>query len=160
MDKRTFWATKSPLPEFHAVTFAHPEFDGSVYLVANQFEPVALAGIVHTPAAMTIRPPEQKGDVQPRLTLSFPRQVVGREFKRKIKLLIASGSREPITVTYAVYCGDTSAPELTWRLYVAEQGGVQFNAETVQVTATDDNPMRRGVAIIYDPAVFTGLSII
>lgn len=160
MDKRTFWSTKSPDPEFHAVTFAHPSFSAPFRLVANQFEEVTLGGFVHTPAPMTIRPPEQSGSAQPRLTLSFPRQVVGREFKRQLRLLDISGSRDPISVTYAVYLGDTDAPEITWALYVSDQSGIQFNADVVQVTASDDNPMRRFAAPIYDPSVFTGLELI
>ncbi len=160
MDKRIFWASKSPLPEFHTVTFTHPSFEAPFRLVANQFAEVTLGGHLHTPAGMTIRPPEQRSDAAPRLTLSFPRQVVGREFKRQMRRVYAAGSREPISVTYAVYLGVTDAPQLTWQLYVAEQGGIQFTPDVVQVIATDDNPMRRNVALIYDPSVFTGLSIV
>lgn len=160
MDKRVFWSTKSPEPEFHAVVFDHPAFDGVFRLVANQFEEVTLGGFVHTPAPMTIKPPEQSGTVQPRLTLSLPRQVVGREFKRQLKLVELSGSRAPIALTYSIYCGDTDAPQVTWTLYVSDQSGVQFNADTVQVTASDDNPMRRFAAPIYDPSIFTGLELI
>lgn len=160
MDKATFWATKSPLPEFHAVTFSHPSFDEPIRLVANQFTEVPLGGFVHTPAPMTIKAPDQKSDAQPRLQIAFPRAVVGREFKRQLGLIVASGSRRPISVTYAVYLGDTGAPQVTWTLYVSDQGGVAFDADSVQVTATDDNPMRQAVAPIYDPADFTGLELI
>lgn len=160
MDKRVFWSTKSPRPEFHAVTFTHPSFDGVFRLVANQFEEVTLGGFVHTPAPMSIRPPEQKGDVQPRLTITFPREVVGREFKRQLRRVENGGTREPIAVEYAIYLDDVDVPQLTWALYVSDQGGVQFNADVVQVTATDDDPIRRPVAPIYDPAVFTGLELI
>lgn len=158
--KEQFWATKSPLPEYHAITFAHPAFAAPFRLVANQFAEVTLGGAVHTPAAMTITPPTQKSDEQPKLTMVFPRQVVGRQFKQQLRLIEASGSREPITVTYAVYLGDTDAPKLTWNLYAAEQGGVQFTQDGVQVTATVDNPMRRRVGVIYEPGVFTGLELI
>ena len=157
MTKEQFWATKSPLPEWHSITFEHPSFEAPFRLVANQFAPVTLGGQVHQPAPMSIKPPDQKSDTQARLTMSFPRQVVGREFKRQIRLIQASGSREPIAVTYAIYMGDTTAPEMTWSLYAAEAGGVQFSTDAVQVTATDDNPMRRSVAPIYDPSTFTGL---
>lgn len=160
MDKATFWATKSPLAEYHAITFAHPSFSAPFRLVANQFAPVTLGGQVYTPAPMIIKPPDQKSDTQARLTMSFPRQVVGREFKRQLRLIQASGSREPIAVTYAIYLGDTATPEMTWSLYAAEAGGVQFSTDAVQVTATDNNPMRRQVGVIYDPAIFTGLELI
>ena len=160
MDKATFWATKSPLAEYHAITFEHPSFEAPFRLVANQFAPVTLGGQVHTPAPMSIKAPDQKSDTQARLTMSFPRQVVGREFKRQLRLIQSSGSREPISVTYAIYMGDTTAPEMTWSLYAAEAGGVQFSTDAVQVVATDNNPMRRQVGVIYDPAIFTGLELI
>ena len=160
MDKSTFWATKPPLAEYHAITFSHPSFEAPFRLVANQFAPVTLGGQVHTPAPMSIKAPDQKSDTQARLTMSFPRQVVGREFKRQLRLIQASGSREPIAVTYAIYLGDTAAPEMTWSLYAAEAGGVQFSTDAVQVVATDNNPMRRQVGVIYDPATFTGLELI
>ena len=158
MDRREFWTTKSPLPEFHAVTFEHPGFEAPFRLVANQFAEVTLGGHVHTPAPMTIKPPDSKSDAQPRLTLAFPRQVVGRQFKQQLARI--TGTRSPITVRYEVYLGTTDAPQVTWKLYVSEEGGISFNSEAVQVTATDDNPMRRGVAVIYDPNIFTGLEIL
>jgi hypothetical protein len=161
MDRREFWSTKSPLPEYHAIRFEHPAFDAPIRLVANQFADVTLGGHVHTPAPMTIKPPDQaSSDARPRLQIAFPRAVVGREFKRKLGLIVASGSREPITVAYEVYLGSTDAPQLTWALYVSDQGGVAFGAESVQVTATDDNPLRRAVAPIYRPDEFTGLELI
>lgn len=160
MDKRQFWSTKSPLPEFHSISFEHPAFEAPFRLVANQFEPVTLAGAVHTPAPMTIQPPEQTTEATPTLTLSFPRGIVGREFKRQLRRITAAGSRAPIVVTYAVFLGDTSAPQVTWRLYVAEAGGVSFSADAVSVKATLDNPLRRAVAPCYTPDVFTGLELI
>jgi protein involved in polysaccharide export with SLBB domain len=158
MNKEEFWATKSPLPEFHSITFSHPSFAASIRLVANQFAAVTLGGYVHTPAPMTIKPPDQTGNAQAKLSMAFPRQVVGREFKRQLKL--TAGSRVPITVRYAVYLDDLATPALTWNLYVSDAGGVSFTAESVQVVATDDNPMRRSAAVIYDPSVYTGLELI
>lgn len=158
MDKDVFWATKSPRPEWHAVVFTHSLFPAPFRLVANQFAEVTLGGYVHTPAPMTINPPRLTGDGLSKLEMAFPRQVVGRQFKQNLALL--AGSREPIAVTYSVYLGDTDAPELTRSFYVSDAGGVQFSAENVQVTATDDNPLRRAVALIYDPATFTGLELI
>ncbi len=157
---REFWTVKSPLAEYHAITFDHPAFDAPFRLVANQFAAVTLGGNGHTPAPMTITPPDQKSDSQPKLTMVFPRLVVGRQFKQQLKLLKDSGSRAPITVAYDVYLGSTATPQLSWSLYVAEQGGIQFSTDAVQVTATVDNPMRRQVGVVYDPAVFTGLEIL
>ncbi len=157
MDRREFWATKATVPVWHAIVFDHPALASPIRLVANQFSAVTLSGQVHTPVPMSVQPPENSGNAPPKLTVSFPRQVVGREFKRQMAIIAASGSREAITVTLSVYYGSTSAPETSWTLYVAEQGGITFSADAVQVVATDDNPMRRSVALIYAPAVFTGL---
>lgn len=157
MDRATFWATKPKLASYHAVTFTHAAFSAPIRLVANVFAPVTLAGNVHTPAPMQIDPPQISSEGQPKLRLSFPRKVVGRQFKQQLALVAASGSRAPVVVTYAVFLGDTAAPEVAWTLYAADSGGVTFGADTVQLLATLDNPMRRSVAPIYDPQVFTGL---
>lgn len=160
MDKNEFWSTKSPLPEYHAIVFEHPAFAAPFRLVANKFQPVTLGGFVHEPSPMSISPPEQKNDAQPKMTLSFPRQFVGRQFKQQLALITASGSRAPITVTYAIYLGETATPKVTWRLYASDAAGVSFSADAVQVSASDDNIMRRSVAPIYTPDVFTGLELI
>lgn len=160
MDKATFWATKNPGPQYETVTFEHPAFDAPFRLVANEFAPITLGGQVYQPAPMTIQPPEQKSDTQPKLTLSFPRQVVGRAFKQQLAKIAAAGSREPIIVTYALFLGNSAAPALTWQLYASDAGGVAFNADTVQVNATDDNPMRLSCAPVYDPAIYTGLALL
>ncbi len=168
MDRATFWATKSPLPAYESIVFEHPALAQPVRLVANVFEAVTLGGYAHIPAAMSIKPPDNAADASPKLTLGFPRAAVdpvsgltvGRTFKRALQQIAATGSRDPMTVRYSVYLGDTGAPEVTWVLYVSDQGGVTFNADTVQVTATVDNPMRRAVAPVYDPGVFTGLELI
>jgi hypothetical protein len=161
MDKAEYWTTKSPLAEYRAVTFEHPAFDAPFRLVADQFAPVTLGGQVFTPAPMTIKPPDQTGEATPRLQIAFPRYVVGRQFKRQLGLIRAAGSRAPIEVTFEVYLGgNLSTPAVSWRFYAADPGGVTFTATAVQVNATDDNPMRRNVAEIYDPSVFTGLELI
>lgn len=158
MDARTFWASKSPLAEYHAITFDHPAFPGPFRLVANQFASVTLGGYAHQPVPMTIKPPDQSGDGQARLQIAFVREVVGREFKRQLRLVAASGSRAPIDVTYSVYLGNTAAPAITWALYASESGGINFTTDSVQVVCTDNNPMRQAVAPIYTPDVFTGLA--
>lgn len=160
MDKRTFWTTKSPLPQYQTIGFEHPAFDAAFRLVANVFDPVTLGGLVYTPAPMTITPPEQSGNGTAKLTLSFPRVVVGREFKRQLRLIRASGSRAPIVVRYRTFLDDLSTPSVEWVLYASEQSGIAFGTEAVQVTATLDNPARRSSAVIYDPGVWTGLVLI
>ncbi|WP_343632646.1 DUF1833 family protein [Roseateles sp.] len=160
MDRRTYWATKSPLPTFHAITFEHPAFDAPIRLVANQYQPVTLGGNVFTPAGMTIKAPDKKSDAQPKLTIAFSREKAGREFKRQMRRIAGSLALTSIAVTYEVYLADTDAPQVTWSLFVAESNGIAFSNDQVQVTATIDNPMRRDVGPIYDPAVFTGLEIL
>lgn len=158
MTPQEFWSTKSPLPEYHSITFSHPSFAAPIRLVANQFAAVTLGGFAHTPAPMTIKPPDQTGNAQAKLSMAFLRQVVGREFKRQLKL--TAGSRAPIAVRYALYLDDLATPALTWNLYVSDAGGVTFTGDGVQVVATDDNPMRKSAAVIYDPSIYTGLELI
>lgn len=160
MDRREFWSTKSPLPEYWALVYDHPAFAAPIRLVADQFAPVTLGGHEHRPAPVTIKPPDQSSDGTARLEAAFPRQVVGREFKQQLALVRASGSRDPVTVDFSVYLDDLDTPAQTWHLYLADPGGVTFTPDTVQTSATLDNPMRRNVALIYDPAVFTGLELI
>ncbi|MCZ2496444.1 DUF1833 domain-containing protein [Xylophilus sp. Kf1] len=160
MDRVTFWSTKSPLPVYQTVVFEHPAWAAPFRLVADQFEPVTLGGQVHQPAPMTIKPPDQSGDATAKLSLAFPRNVVGREFKKQLRLVRAAGSRAPIRCTYSHYLDDLDTPAITWRMYVSDAGGVTFNADSVQVSATLDNPMRRSAAVIYTPDVFTGLELV
>ncbi len=157
MDKRKFWSTKSPRPEFHAVVFSHPAMSEPVRLVANQFAPVTLGGYQHRPAPMQIKPPDQGGEANVRMTVSFPRAEVGREFKEQMKRIQAWPTLEPISITYSIYLSDFDVPEIVWPLYAGDQSGIQFTTEAVQVTATDTNPMRRQASEIYTPDVFTGL---
>lgn len=160
MDKREFWATKPPLPTFETIAFAHPSFAATFRLVANVFAPVTLGGNVYTPAPMEIQPPAQTGDGQAVMSITFPRQVVGRQFKGQLRLIAAAGSRAPITITYARWLGETDAPKVTWVMYAAEAGGINFDAQGVTVRGTIDNPMRRDVSPVYLPDVFTGLELL
>jgi len=158
MTPAEFWASKSTQPEYHAITFAHPNFAAPIRLVANKFAPVTLGGNIYQPAPMQIKPPDQTGTGQASLKLTFPRQVVGREFKKQLKLIGAS--RAPIEITYALYLDGIAAPAISWSLYASDAGGIVFSADGVQVTATDSNPMRRAVGPVYDPNLFTGLEIL
>lgn len=160
MDKAEFWATKNPAPVYETVVFSHPSFSAPVRLVRDKFAVVTLGGAIYTPAPMRFTWPEQRGDVQPRMTIVFPRVVVGRTVKQRLREVQAAGSRAPITVTAAMWLGETDAPKITWPLYVSDASGIAFSNEAVQVTAMLDNPMRRQVAPIYDPAVFTWLELL
>lgn len=159
MDKAEFWSKKPPGEvEYEAVVFDHPDFTAPFRLVANEFEEVTLSSQVHTPAAMQVKRPEVNTDGQPKLVLGFPRQVVGTTFKDQLRLINAAGSVDPITVDFAIYTGDVSAPTVTWPMFISDAGGIAFGRDTVQVTATLDNPMRRRVAPVYTPQTFTGLT--
>lgn len=160
MDRRQFWSTKNPAPQYQSVVLEHPGFAQSFRLVANQFAPVTLGGFVHQPAPMTIKEPDRTGDGSAKLTLAFPRAVVGREFKRQLKIIRGAGSRAPIVVRYAVYLDDLTTPAIAWTLFADEKTGIGFNGEAVQVVATANNTMRQNVGMIYDPASFTGLELI
>ena len=160
MDKREFWSTKPYEARFDTVAFSHPSFTSTFRLVSNVFADVTLGGNVYTPATMSIKLPDQTGDVQPRMVITFQRQVVGRTFKQQLRMVQESGSRVPITVTGAVWLKDTDAPKITWVLYASDQGGINFDGRHVQVSATLDNPMRSLAALIYDPGVFTGLAAV
>lgn len=155
MDKREFWSTKNPGAQYETVTFNHPDFAAPFRLVKDKFAEVTLGGNVYTPAPMELKRPEQRGDGVVRMPITFPRPVVGRQFKQQLRLI--AGSRDPITVSYGLWLGDTDAPKVSWSLFASDQGGVNFSTEAVQVTATLDNPLRRDVSLIYDPSVFTGL---
>lgn len=152
-----FWAQKRRAARFDTITFEQPEFATPFRLVANVFAEVSLGGNVYTPAPIQIGPPAQNGEAQPKLSLTFPRATVGRQFKQQLKLIEAAGSREPIAVTYAIWLEDTAAPKVSWPLFVSENGGIRFNREAVQVQASLDNPMLRFGQPIYLPETFTGL---
>ena len=160
MDRREFWTTKSPQPQFQAVVFEHPAWAQPFCLVADQFEPLTLGGQVHQPAPMTVKPPDQTGDATAKLTLAFPRNVVGREFKKQLAIIRAAGSRSPIRCWYRLYLIDLTTPAIEWAMFVSDAGGVTFGKDSVQVTATLDNPMRRSAGPVYTPDVFTGLELI
>ena len=63
-------------------------------------------------------------------------------------------------VAYAAWLTDTDAPKRSWRLYADDRGGVSFDAQAVQVSATVDRLRRVSRAPIYDPGVFTGLAVL
>jgi hypothetical protein len=160
MDKREFWTTKNPGAQYETVAFSHPSFSTTFRLVSNVFATVTLGGNVYTPAPMQIKWPNRDADANPKLQLSFPRPVVGRQFKQQLKLVQDAGSLTPITVVVGLWLAEVDTPKVTWTLYAADRGGVNFGRETVQVVATLDNPLRRDVASIYSPETFTGLAVL
>ena len=155
MDKAQFWTQKPIIAQYESIKFSHPSFDAPIYLVANQFAAVTLGGVEHTPCPLAIQPPAQSKDGNPSITLSFPRVVVGAAFKRQLALI---DRHEPITVEYKLYfADDLNTAAMAYTFYVDKRDGITMNGEAVNVKATYDNPMRRAVCRIYDPATFTGL---
>lgn len=158
--ERQFWAKKPVEVRYQTVVFSHAAFAAPFRLVANEWAEVTLGGNVYTPVAMDIRPPKSGPGEQPKLTLSFARQQVGRDFKAQLRLVRAAASRDPVQVVYAVWLADTDAPKRSWTLYADDRGGISFDPQTVQVSATVDRLRRVSRAPIYDPGVFTGLAVL
>ena len=158
--EREFWARKPVEVQYQTVVFSHPSFSAPQRLVFNEWSAVTLGGQVYTPVAGNIRPPVSGPGQQPKLTMSFARQQVGRQLKAQLRLVRAAGSREPVQALYAVWLQDTDAPKRSWGLYVDDRGGVSFDAQTVQISATVDRLRRVARAPVYDPALFTGLTLL
>ena len=152
-----FWSSKRRKARFDTVTFNHTEFAAPERLVFNVFAEVTLGGDVYMPVPGDIGEPQRNADGQPRLTITFPRAVVGRQFKQALRLVQAASSVDPITCVHAIWLEDMDVPKFTWPMFVNDKAGVRFDRDRVQVVATLDNPMTRAVAPIYDPGVFTGL---
>lgn len=161
MSQREFWTTKNPAPEYEALTFTHDDFSQPFRIVANKFEDVTLGGYLHQAVRMDITLPEVGNNKGGSMAIKFPRIVVGRTFSQQLRRITLAGRYKPITVQYARYQSpDITTPVQTLMLYVSGNDGVSMNADSVQVTATVDNPMRRSVARIYDVSVFTGLELL
>lgn len=157
MTKEEFWTQKKSLPEYWTVKFAHPGF-GEIRLAANQFQDLTLAGNFYKPCQMSINPPEESRTSDPQLSVSFPRIVVGREFKNALTGISLSGQQIPVGVNFSKWIGsDLSAPIESHDLYLSDNAGVTFGNESVQVKATDDNSIRRDVSVTYTAEEFTGL---
>ena len=161
MSQREFWTTKNPAPEYEALTFTHDDFSQPFRIVANQFENVTLGGFEHTAVAMDITLPPVGQSASGSMTIKFPRIVVGRVFSQELRRITLAGRMQAITVQYARYQSpNLTTPVQTLTLYVSGNDGVAMGADSVQVNATIDNPMRRNVARICDVQVFTGLELL
>ena len=152
--QREFWAQKPVTPVYETITFAHSEL-GTIRLVNGVFDTVALGGDLFYPAKMDVSVPAQGRDPIPKLRVSFPRISAGRQFTVALAALTVAGRREPITVTYQQWIDGTVTSSFT--LWVTDDEGVSMNADSITVVASDDNPMRRNVSIIYSVDVWTGL---
>jgi len=157
MSKAEFWSTKRREPEFLTVQFDHASFDSPIRLVANEYGSVTLGGQTYTGAAMKITPPDQAKDPIASMSVSFPRPIVGREFLQRIRQIDESTIMQPVTVTFRHWITGSASPVTEYVLYASAEAGIAFQGGMVQVTATDQNPMRANVSAIYDVDIFTGL---
>ena len=163
-EQREFWNQKNPAEEYDTITFEHVDFKDPIRLVINQFEIKKFNGYKYIPVSGKISLPEQGSDLVPKLSLQFPRVVVGDEFKKAINSITIAGWRSPIYLIYEKYNElSMNAPTMRYVLTVSDDG-VSFNRNTVQITATDDNPMTLGIPFgregnpIYTIAEYPGLS--
>lgn len=140
-EQREFFTQKNPAEEFDTITFHHPEFKEPVRLVLNQFKPLTFAGNEFIPVAAKINLPDQGSELTPKLSLQFSRIHIGDEFKKIINSITPFGWQHPISMLYEQYNElSIDKPTQRYSLYVSEEG-VKFNRTTVEISATDDNPM-------------------
>lgn len=140
-EQREFFTQKNPAEEYDTVTFNHSEFREPVRLVLNQFKPIVFGSNEYIPVAAKINLPDQGSELTPKLTIQFSRIYVGDEFKKIINSISPFGWQEPISMTYEQYNElSMDKPTQRYALYVSESG-VRFNRTTVEISASDDNPM-------------------
>lgn len=140
-EQREFFTQKNPAEEFDTITFHHPEFKEPVRLVLNQFKPLTFAGNEFIPVAAKINLPDQGSELTPKLSLQFSRIHIGDEFKKIINSITPFGWQYPISMLYEQYNElSMNQPTQRYSLYVSEEG-IKFNRTTVEISATDDNPM-------------------
>lgn len=140
-EQREFFTQKNPAEEYDTIIFNHPEFSQPVRLVLNQFKPFIFGGNEYIPVAAKVNYPSQGNDLIPKLTLQFSRIYVGDEFKKIINSITPFGWQKPISMVYEQYNAlSMDKPTSRYSLYVTKNG-IRFNRTSVQVTASDDNPM-------------------
>lgn len=140
-EQREFFTQKNPAEVYDTITFNHAEFKEPLRLALNQFKPLIFANNEFIPVAAKVTLPNQGGDLTPKLTIQFSRIHVGDEFKKVINSITPFGWQSPISMIYEQYSElSTNEPIQQYSLYVTEDG-VRFNRNSVEVTASDDNPM-------------------
>lgn len=156
-DNRKFWTKKSPEQEWSTVVFNHPAWGEPIRLVAQTFDNETFGGQTYIPCAMSISKPNQDSDPVAKASVSFSRALVGDEFKARLSAISGAGWLSPISCQLATWWdSDRVTPSRSWDLFVSDDG-ISLNQESITVSLSDDNPMVRSVAVLYDPAVFTGL---
>jgi hypothetical protein len=109
---------------------------------------------------MTLQKPEQGKDPISTASVKFSRPVVGDEFKEVIGKLNPFDWFTPITIRLQQFTElNMSVPIQDWTLYVTEDG-VRINPTTIQIQASDDNPMILNTSQVYDIERYPGLAYI
>ena len=158
-DTRKLWVRKDPEMEWSTISFNHPSWSYPIRLVLNTFDNETFGGETYIPCAANLTRPDQGSDPVADASVSFSRALVGDEFKKALGQITGGGWLHPITCVIATWWdSDRVAPSRSWDLFVAEDG-ITMNRESVTVSLSDSNPMVRSVAVLYDPAVFTGLQL-
>lgn len=158
-EQRAFWSQKNPAAEFDTITFNHPAFSEPVRLVANVYSDMTFNGNEYRACSMEINKPEQGKDPVSSIGVKFARPQVGDEFKKIIRAMgpfdwLAS----PITLTLQQFTeDDMNSPIQDWTLYVTEDG-IRISRDTLEVQASDDNPMILNMSQVYDLDRYPGLS--
>lgn len=160
-EQRAFWSQKNPAAEFDTVTFTHPAFKEPIRLVANVFSDMTFNGNTYRACSMEIDKPEQGKDPVSSVGVRFSRPLVGDEFKAIIRAMDPfDWLAAPITLCLQQFTeDDPNNPIQNWSLYVTEDG-IRISRDTLQVQASDDNPMILNMSQIYDLDRYPSLAYI
>ncbi|EAO3019246.1 hypothetical protein FRN05_17420 [Salmonella enterica subsp. enterica] len=160
-EQRAFWSQKNPAAEFDTVTFSHPAFSAPVRLVANVYSDMMFNGNVYRACSMEVDKPEQGKDPVSSIGVKFSRPQVGDEFKSIIRAMDPfDWLAAPITLQLQQFTEDEPNAALQdWTLYVTEDG-IRISRDTLQIQASDDNPMILNMSQVYDLERYPGLAYI
>lgn len=158
-EQRKFWVQKNPEQEWQTLKIAHPDIAGAVRIVANTFKEQTFNGEVYLPAPMQLKEPENGDDLKNSASATFPRAVIGQAVRELLDQISDSGWLVPFSATICTWReSDRLNPQKQYDLYI-DESGISMNQESVTLTLSDDNPMIRPVAILYDPEIFQGLQL-
>lgn len=139
-EQRAFFNQKNPSRIYDTVKFTHSEFSEPVRLLLNQHQSMMFNDEEYLPVSAKLTLPSQGENLTPEATVSFSRIYIGDEFKKVINQISPFGWQEPIKMILNQYSELSKQPQLSYTLYVNESG-IKFNSQTVEVTASYDNPM-------------------
>lgn len=157
--QREFWVRKDPEQEWQTLKVSHPDYTDAVRIVANTFKEQTFGGEIYMPAPMQLKEPDNGEDLKNTASATFPRAVVGDAVSQLVRQVSDSGWLKPFNATICTWRdSDRNSPQNQYDLYI-DESGITMNQESVTLTLSDDNPMIRPVAILYDTDVFTGLEL-